>query len=97
MSKYTKDDIIRMVEEEGIDFIRMQFTDIFGQAKTWPSPPRRSKKAVNNQISIDGSSIEGFTRIHESDQYLYPDLNSFAHLPLAARPGQGGPADLRRV
>lgn len=44
MSKYTKDDIIRMVEEEGIDFIRMQFTDIFGQAKTWPSPPRRSKK-----------------------------------------------------
>ena len=44
MSKYTKDDIIRMVEEEGIDFIRMQFTDIFGQAKNVAITPRRSKK-----------------------------------------------------
>ena len=38
------------------------------------------QKAVNNQISIDGSSIEGFTRIHESDQYLYPDLDTFTIL-----------------
>ena len=45
MSKYTKEDIIRMVEEEGVDFIRMQFTDIFWlRPKTWPSPPPRSKR-----------------------------------------------------
>ena len=80
MSKYTKDDIIRMVEEEGIDFIRMQFTDIFGQAKNVAITASQIQKAVNNQISIDGSSIEGFTRIHESDQYLYPDLDTFTVL-----------------
>ena len=80
MSKYTKEDIIRMVEEEGVDFIRMQFTDIFGQAKNVAITPSQIVKAVNNQISIDGSSIEGFTRIHESDQYLYPDLDTFTVL-----------------
>ena len=81
MSKYTKEDIIRMVEEEGVDFIRMQFTDMFGQAKNVAITTSQIRKAVSNQISIDGSSIEGFTRIHESDQYLYPDLNTFAILP----------------
>ena len=74
MSKYTKEDIIRMVEEEGVDFIRMQFTDMFGQAKNVAITTSQIQKAVSNQISIDGSSIEGFTRIHESDQYLYPVL-----------------------
>lgn len=80
MSNYTKEDIIRMVEEEHIDFIRMQFTDIFGQAKNVAITASQIKKAVNNQIAIDGSSIEGFTRIHESDQYLYPDLDTFTVL-----------------
>ena len=80
MSNYTREDIIRMVEEEGIDFIRMQFTDIFGQSKNVAIPASQITKAVNNQISIDGSSIEGFTRIHESDQYLHPDLDSFTIL-----------------
>ena len=97
MSKYTKDDIIRMVEEEGIDFIRMQFTDIFGQAKNVAITASQIQKAVNNQISIDGSSIEGFTRIHESDQYLYP-RSGHLHRPVLVRTaGQGGPAALRRV
>ena len=80
MSKYTKEDIIRVVEEEGVDFIRMQFTDMFGQAKNVAITASQIQKAVNNQISIDGSSIEGFTRIHESDQYLYPDLDTFTIL-----------------
>ena len=80
MSKYTKEDIIRMVEEEGVDFIRMQFTDMFGQAKNVAITTSQIRKAVSNQISIDGSSIEGFTRIHESDQYLYPDLDTFTIL-----------------
>ena len=81
MSKYTKEDIIRLVEEQDVEFIRMQFTDIFGQLKNVAITKSQIQKAVNNQIMIDGSSIEGFTRIHESDQYLYPDLDSFTVLP----------------
>ncbi len=81
MSKYTKEDIIRLVEEQDVEFIRMQFTDIFGQLKNVAITRSQIQKAVNNQIMIDGSSIEGFTRIHESDQYLYPDLDSFTVLP----------------
>ncbi len=84
---YTKEDIIRMVEEEEIEFIRMQFVDIFGQLKNVAITASQIEKAVNNQIMFDGSSIEGFTRINESDQCLYPDLDSFAVFPW--RPAQG--------
>lgn len=72
MGKYTKKDIIRIVADEDVEFIRMQFTDIFGQLKNVAITASQLEKALNNQIMIDGSSIEGFTRIHESDQYLYP-------------------------
>ena len=89
---YTKEDIIRMVEEEEIEFIRMQFVDIFGQLKNVAITASQVEKAVNNQIMFDGSSIEGFTRINESDQCLYPDLNSFAIFPW--RPAQGKVARL---
>ena len=78
---YTKEDIIRIVKEEGIEFIRMQFVDIFGQLKNVVITGSQIEKAVNNEIAIDGSSIQGFVRINESDQYLYPDLNSFVQLP----------------
>ena len=81
MGRYTKEDIIRMVNEDDIKFIRMQFTDIFGQLKNVAITSSQIEKALNNQIAIDGSSIEGFVRIQESDQYLYPDLDSFAILP----------------
>ena len=77
MAKYSKEDIIRLVKEQDIEFIRMQFTDIFGQLKNVAITKSQIEKAVNNQIMIDGSSIEGFVRIQESDQYLYPDLSSF--------------------
>ena len=70
MAKYTRDDIIRIVAEEDIKFIRMQFTDIFGQLKNVAITASQIEKALNNQIMIDGSSIEGFVRINESDQYL---------------------------
>lgn len=81
MGKYTKEDIIRMVNDQDVEFIRMQFTDIFGQLKNVAITKSQIEKAVNNQIMIDGSSIEGFVRIQESDQYLYPDLDSFVILP----------------
>ncbi|NMA24650.1 MAG: type I glutamate--ammonia ligase [Clostridiales bacterium] len=81
MGKYTKEDIISAVREEDIKFIRLQFTDIFGQLKNVAITASQIEKAVNNQIMLDGSSIEGFVRVEESDQYLYPDLDSFVLLP----------------
>lgn len=81
MSKYTREDIIRLVNDEDIKFIRMQFTDIFGQLKNVAITVTQLEKALDNQIALDGSSIEGFVRIEESDQYLYPDLDSFNILP----------------
>ena len=88
MSKYSKEDIIRLVREGDVEFIRMQFTDIFGQLKNVAITASQIEKAVNNQIMIDGSSIEGFVRIHESDQYLYPDLDSFTILPWRPQHGK---------
>lgn len=85
---YTKEDIIRIVKEEDVQFIRMQFTDIFGQLKNVAITASQIEKAVNNQIMLDGSSIEGFVRINESDQYLYPDLNSFVILPWRPQHGR---------
>ena len=81
MGKYTREDILRLVREEDIQFIRMQFTDIFGQMKNVAITASQIEKALDNQIMMDGSSIEGFVRIEESDQYLWPDLDTFAILP----------------
>ena len=85
---YTKEDVIRIVKEEDVKFIRMQFTDIFGQLKNVAITASQIEKAVNNQIMIDGSSIEGFVRINESDQYLRPDLNSFVIFPWRPQHGK---------
>lgn len=92
MSKYTKNDIIRMVEEEDVEFIRLQFTDIFGMLKNVAITKSQLEKALNNKCMFDGSSIEGFVRIEESDMYLYPDLDSFVIFPW--RPQQGKVARL---
>lgn len=81
MHTYTKDEILRLVREEDIQFIRMQFTDIFGQMKNVAITASQIEKALDNQVMMDGSSIEGFVRIEESDQYLWPDLDTFAILP----------------
>ncbi len=88
MSSCTREEIIRLVRENDVEFIRLQFTDIFGQLKNVAITSSQIEKAVNNQIMIDGSSIEGFVRIHESDQYLYPDLDSFTLLPWRPQHGK---------
>ena len=88
MSKYTKEDIIRLVQEDDVEFIRLQFTDIFGQLKNVAITASQIEKAVNNDIMIDGSSIEGFVRINESDQYLWPDLDTFTILPWRPQHGK---------
>lgn len=81
MSKYTASDIVRIVEEEHVRFIRLQFTDIFGAFKNVAITACQLKKALSNQCMFDGSSIEGFVRIEESDMYLYPDYDSFLIFP----------------
>lgn len=92
MSKYTKQDIIRMVEEEDVEFIRLQFTDILGTLKNVAITSSQLEKALNNECMFDGSSIEGFVRIEESDMYLHPDYDSFEIFPW--RPQQGKVARL---
>lgn len=78
---YTKENIIKLVQENNVRFIRMQFTDVFGQLKNVTITASQLEKALNNQLMFDGSSIEGFVRINESDQYLRPDLDTFTIFP----------------
>ena len=84
----TKEDIIRMVREENVEFIRLQFTDIFGMLKNVAITSGQLEKALDNQCMFDGSSIEGFVRIEESDMYLWPDIDSFVILPWNSQIGK---------
>lgn len=84
---YTKQKILNMAETEDIEFIRLQFTDLFGTLKNVAITKSQLAKALDNKIMFDGSSIEGFARIEESDMYLYPDYDTFEILPF--RPHQG--------
>ncbi len=90
--KYTKQDIIRMVEEDDVEFIRLQFTDMFGYLKNVAITTNQLERALNNECMFDGSSIEGFVRIEESDMYLHPDLDTYVTFPW--RPQQGKVARL---
>ncbi len=79
--KRTRDEIIAIVKEENVKFIRLQFTDIFGMLKNVAITSDQLEKALDNQCMFDGSSIEGFVRIEESDMYLYPDIDTFVIYP----------------
>lgn len=83
----TKEDIVRIVEEEDVKFIRMQFVDVLGQMKNVAITVSQLDRALDGEISIDGSSIEGFTSVNESDQYLVPNLDTFCIYPW--RPQRG--------
>ncbi|MCP1108865.1 type I glutamate--ammonia ligase [Ohessyouella blattaphilus] len=87
MRNYTREEIMELVEEEDVGFIRLQFTDIFGNMKNMAIPVNQLPKALDNRIVFDGSSIDGYARMEESDMYLYPDLNTFEIFPW--RPQQG--------
>jgi glutamine synthetase len=77
----TKESITKIVEEQNIEFIRVMFTDVFGVIKNVEIPNSQLQKLLNNDLLFDGSSIDGFVRIEESDMYLYPDLETFKVLP----------------
>jgi glutamine synthetase len=81
MPKYTAQDVKNIVKEQDVKFIRLQFTDIFGTLKNVAITAEQLEKALDNKCMFDGSSIEGFVRIEESDMYLRPDPNTFAIFP----------------
>jgi glutamine synthetase len=81
LNHLTKEDVLRLAQELNVKFIRLQFTDIFGILKNVAIPVDQLPKALDGEIMFDGSSIEGFVRIEESDMYLKPDPSSFVTFP----------------
>jgi len=79
--KVTRAQILERIEREKVKFMRLQFTDILGAIKNVEIPDRQFEEALDGHIMFDGSSIEGFVRIEESDMYLRPDLSTFQVLP----------------
>ncbi|WP_107838199.1 type I glutamate--ammonia ligase [Metasolibacillus meyeri] len=88
MGKYTKEDIKKLVQDQEVKFIRLQFTDILGTIKNVEIPVSQLDKALDNKMMFDGSSIEGFVRIEESDMYLLPDYDTFMIFPWTAEKGK---------
>lgn len=81
MSKYRKQDILNDIKEQNIRFLRLMFTDILGVVKNVEVPVTQIEKVLNNEMMFDGSSIEGFVRVSESDMYLIPDLDTWLVFP----------------
>src|SRR5213593_2518974 len=77
----TKREILDLAKKQGVSFLRLQFTDILGVNKNVEVPESQFEKALEGDIMFDGSSIEGFVRIEESDMVLKPDLETFRVLP----------------
>ena len=75
--------ILERAEQERVKFLRLQFTDILGVIKNVEVPDRQFAEALDGKIMFDGSSIEGFVRVEESDMYLRPDLSTFQVFPWA--------------
>jgi glutamine synthetase len=83
-----KAQILGRMEREKVKFMRLQFTDILGTIKNVEIPDRQFEEALDGNIMFDGSSIEGFVRIEESDMYLRPDLTTFRVFPWSAPTGE---------
>ncbi len=81
MSKMSKDAVLKKAEQLKVEFVKLQFTDVFGTTKNVALPVKQLEKALDGDVMFDGSSIEGFVRIEESDMYLKPDLDTFSLIP----------------
>ena len=90
---------IEAAKASGIRFIQLQFTDIIGHVKAVTIPIHQLEGSVEHGTWFDGSSIEGFTRIAESDQYLMPDMGTFCEIPWqpGSRPARDRARHLRRL
>ncbi len=89
-------DVLDQIDEQNVDFLRLQFTDILGVVKNVTIPARQAEKAFDEGIYFDGSSIEGFVRIQESDMRLIPDPDTFAVLPFR-EDADGSPSAARLI
>lgn len=87
MKNLTREDVIRMVEEEDVEFIRLQFTDILGNLKNLAVTSSQLEKVLNNQCRFDCSALDDYAGISNSDMYLHPDYSTFEIFPW--RPQQG--------
>ncbi len=88
MSKYTEKDIRRIIEEEDVEFIRLQFTDLMGELKNIAVTTSQLDRVLGNKITFDGASIEGFVPIENSDLFLHPDLDTFCIIPWRPQHGK---------
>ncbi len=86
--EYSREQIVSMAKAEDVRYLRLQFTDLLGIIKNVEVPISQLEDAMNNRIMFDGSSIEGFVRIEESDMYLYPDLSTWLIFPWHGDQGQ---------
>jgi glutamine synthetase len=86
--RMAKAHILERAQLEKVKFLRLQFTDILGTIKNVEIPDRQFEEALDGRIMFDGSSIEGFVRIEESDMYLQPDLSTFCIFPWAGPTGE---------
>jgi len=86
--RITKEAIRQKIEDENVRFIRLQFTDMPGTIKNVEIPLSQLDKALDNKMMFDGSSIEGFVNIEDSDMFLYPDLDSFVVFPWTSEKGK---------
>ncbi len=98
MNHESKKDILRRVEEEDVEFIRLQFTDLFGNLKNAAVTASQLKRVLDNNYVFDGACIDGFVKDNDTDMLLCPDPDTFAIFPW--RPQQGKVArlicDIRR-
>lgn len=83
----TKEEILATIEKENVNFFRIQFCDINGFMKNVAIPRSQIEKALDGKIMFDGSSIDGFARIQESDMFLVPDYDTFCVLPWRSKNG----------
>jgi len=86
--EYTKEDILKLAKERDVRYVRLQFTDLLGIIKNVEIPANQLPKALENKIMFDGSSIEGFVRIEESDMYLVPDRSTWLVFPWDSTQGK---------
>jgi len=81
----SREELLKIISDKNVEFLRLQFTDIQGMVKSVSIPTNRLGKALDSGTSFDGSSIEGFARIQESDMVLHPDISTFSLLPWRAK------------
>ena len=97
MPKYTKAELHKIIDENDIKFLRLQFTDIFGILKNITVTTSKLDSVIEQGCMFDGSSIDGFARIEESDMMLIPDLDTFEIFPWSNPKGQHRTFYMRRL